>query len=192
MSMTQIIKVIGIDPSLAHTGLCKVTINAATLEMEVEDLVLIKTEKSKDKRVRASYSDYERAREIHRAIQLASMDASLAIAEMPQGSQSARAAASYGVCIGVLSTISLPLIQVSPIEVKLATVGKKTASKEQMIDWAMTHHPDAPWLYDIHKGAKRLLLSNEHLADAVAAVAAGIKTDQFQSALSMMHSMKAA
>lgn len=63
-------------------------------------------------------------------------DVNMVVVEVPVGSQSARSMASYGICIGILASITKPMIQVTPTEVKMATVGSKTASKQDMIDWA--------------------------------------------------------
>lgn len=72
------------------------------------------------------------------------------------------------------------MIQVTPNEVKLAACKKKTASKAEMIEWATSHFPDAPWLTHKSKGELILSSKNEHLADALGAIVAGTKTDQFK------------
>lgn len=93
--------------------------------------------------------------------------------------------ASYGICIGIISAIQLPLIQVTPAEVKMVT-GHKNATKAQMIDWAVTNYPHDQWLTQKRNGVVTYVGKNEHLADALAAVHAGIDTDQFQQAKSLM------
>ena len=70
----------------------------------------------------------------------------------------------------------MSLIEVSSLEVKKSSVGKKTASKEEMRQWAYEKWPDAPWL----KHGGKLVQKNEHLADALASVEAGIRTEQFK------------
>jgi len=95
--------------------------------------------------------------------------------------------ASYGVCIGILASMKKPLIQVTPNEVKLAAVGKKTATKEQMIEWAINKYPTAPWLTRKFKGQITHVKSNEHLADATAAIHAGVKTDEFKRMLVLLN-----
>lgn len=87
---------------------------------------------------------------------------------------------SYGVCMGVLAGIGIPMIQVTPDEVKRAGAGKKTASKAEMIHWAVHQYPDASWLRQKRNGVMELLMKNEHLADAVAAVRAGMATDEYK------------
>jgi Holliday junction resolvasome RuvABC endonuclease subunit len=124
--------------------------------------------------------DIERARKLHEGLHNFIQDADLVIVEVPVGSQSARAMASYGICIGIIASIDKPLIQVTPTEVKLAACGKKTASKAEMIDWATNQFPEANWIKHKSKGEWVLGNKNEHLADAVAAIVAGVKTDTFQ------------
>ncbi|GAL23016.1 hypothetical protein JCM19235_1317 [Vibrio maritimus] len=113
-------------------------------------------------------------------------DVNMVVVEVPVGSQSARSMASYGICIGILASITKPMIQVTPTEVKMATVGSKTASKQDMIDWATSAYPDADWLTVTRKGKKVITAKNEHLADSIAAVHAAILTDQFAGAIAIL------
>jgi Holliday junction resolvasome RuvABC endonuclease subunit len=108
-------------------------------------------------------------------------------AEVPVGSQSSRAMCSYGVCIGLLAGLAarVPLIQVQPTEVKLAAVGTKTASKEEMIEWATGLYPQLPWFTTKRKGVTTFSAKNEHIADAIAAIYAGILTDEFKRMIAM-------
>ena len=62
----------------------------------------------------------------------------------------------------------------------LAATGSKTASKDDMITWAVSQYSDANWLTTKRGGHDIVTKKNEHLADAVAAVHAGMKTDLFQ------------
>jgi Holliday junction resolvasome RuvABC endonuclease subunit len=106
--------------------------------------------------------------------------------------------------IGILANLPVPLIQVSPLEVKIAAVGHRQAAKEEMIEWAVGKHPDANWLRHAKNGRVKvkdgfkewkvgdLLNDNEHLADAVAVAEAGILTDQWKQAVAMLSFAKAA
>jgi hypothetical protein len=80
---------------------------------------------------------------------------------------------------------------VTPTEVKLAATGNKNASKQEMIDWAVEAHPEASWLRHKRKGVMELTAANEHLADALAAIYAGVLTDQFKQAMSIVTSIAA-
>ena len=98
--------------------------------------------------------------------------------------------ASYGICVGVLGALrisGIPFFEVTPTEVKLASFGTKTATKEQMIQWATKKHPEAPW--PTYKRAGEVLVSEskaEHMADATAAIYAGVKSQPFQQLIRLM------
>ena len=49
-----------------------------------------------------------------------------------------------------------------------------------MINWAFDKHPDVNWITKKRKGSLRLTNANEHLADAIAVIYAGIQSDQFK------------
>jgi hypothetical protein len=97
----------------------------------------------------------------------------------------ARAMASYGVVIGLLAGIlGDDLISVNPTEVKEVTGLGKTATKRQMIEWAYSKYPDnAKWLMN----GTRLINDNEHLADAVAVVHAGLRLPEVRFYLNKLN-----
>lgn len=185
------IKIIGCDPSLRNWGLVKATLDPFTLEYTIDDLTLIGTEGEAGKVVRKNSDDLRRAKLLFDGLTEACKGASFAFAEVPVGSQSARAMASYGVCVGVLASCPIPLIQVMPTEVKIAATGFKQAAKEEMIQWAMNKFPAAPWLMRKHKGKMEPVAANEHLADAVGSIEAGIQTQEFQRMIAMYKAMAA-
>lgn len=187
----MILNVIGIDPSLNNMGFAKARVNTETYKIEVIDLILAETapDKKSAKVVRKNSDDLARAKLLHDALQRETAGCSFAFVEIPVGSQSSRAMASYGICIGVLASCKLPLIQVTPTEVKLAGYGTKTATKQDMINWAVKKYPNANWLTRKLKGEIVLMNDNEHLADAVAAIEAGISTDQFMRSLSFFNAV---
>lgn len=177
------INVVGMDPSLRNFGLVKATIDLDTMQVSAYKMSLIKSENGikKTKTVRKNSDDLDRAKHIQEAMVEACKDATFAFVEVPVGSQSARAMASYGICIGVLSSCPIPIIQLTPTEVKLAGTGIKTATKDEMIEAAVEWQPDAPWLRVKRSGKMELIGDNEHLADACFAIKAGMATDEFQS-----------
>lgn len=185
------LKIVGIDPALRNFGFCKATLDLGTMTFVVDDLILVESDSQAGKVVRKNSDDLRRAGLLHSGLVSACKGASIAIAEVPVGSQSARAMASYGMCVGVLASCPIPLIQVMPHEVKIAACGHKQAAKEEMIEWAMGRYPAAPWLMRKLKGEMVPMLDNEHLADAIGAIEAGIQTDQFQQAISMYRAMAA-
>jgi len=175
------IRIIGLDPSLRNFGIVKATLDLRDLTIQINDLILVETEgQGKRKVVRQNSEDLRRAAALYQGLQMHARGASLAFAEVPVGSQSARAMASYGVCLGVLASCPAPIIQVTPSEVKEIAIGHKNATKQEMIDWAVEKYPDAPWFREKKGGVLRPLNKNEHLADATAAIEAGLATDQFR------------
>jgi Holliday junction resolvasome RuvABC endonuclease subunit len=191
----SIVKVVGIDPSLSNFGLARLHLDLTAFKLKVHDLHLIETEKRASKTVRQNSDDLRRCQEIVREYHKLVLDwePAAVFAEIPTGAQSARAMYAFGTVVGMLASCPIRPIQVQPFETKLATVGTKTASKEEMIEWAVETYPDAPWLRDERNGKNkgRILNSNEHLADAVAIAHAGIVTDQFQQLIDLMR-LKAA
>lgn len=175
-------KVLGLDPSMSNFGIVLADLDIHTNDVSIEKMVLVETKSTKQKQVRKNSDDLQRARLIHEKLEPMLKQVQMVFVEVPHGSQSARAMASYGMCIGILGCIEQPLIQLSERELKLATVGSKTASKEEMIEWVAKLHPEADWLT---RGGK-LLKKNEHLADGAGAIHAGLTTDDFKSAVAIL------
>lgn len=174
--------VVGIDPSLRNFGMVRMSIDLNSCLTKLDEFLLVETEKEVNKTVRRNSDDLLRCQKIIKAYHAFIRDngIKLAFSEVPTGAQSARAMFANGVITGLLASCPIPLIQVQPSETKMATVGTKTASKEEMIEWAGETYPNAPWLRHKSKGVMVLTSKNEHLADAAAVVHAGMKTDQFQ------------
>lgn len=185
------IRVLGLDPAFRNVGMALVDVDLHTKELHPVDLRLIVTEKDSSKQVRVSSDKLRRASEIAHALRQWQTRASIVAAEIPTGGQDANSAASFGISIGLLGSLTLPLIEVSPAEAKLAATGKKTATKPQMIEWATTTWPDLNWLRLRDKPTGRLLDANEHLADAIAIVKAATLTKQFDQAVAMYRVMVA-
>jgi Holliday junction resolvasome RuvABC endonuclease subunit len=190
--MVMKIKILGIDPSMNNLGLANATLDLDTLSIHIDNLSLPQTTSENGKTVRKNSDDIRRARILYEGMVSACEGVSFAIAEVPVGSQSSRAMASYGICCGILAACPIPLIQVTPMEVKLAAIGEKNAAKDEMIEWAMKKYPYANWSMRKSKGVMVPKNENEHLADAIAAIHAGIKTDQFKQMVSMFRGLKAA
>lgn len=182
--MTQIRKlvrgevvVVGIDAALANMGMVMAIVNAKEQRVvEILKMELVKTQAEDKKTVRRASDRLRRGRELLRYMQQFCYGGTIACAEIPEGSQDASAAWALGVATGVLCACPLPIVEVSPREVKMASVRKNTASKEEMRQWAYDKFPSAPW--KTHGGKKTL--DNEHLADALAAIEAAMHTQQFR------------
>ena len=138
------IKVLGLDPSYTHFGIAQAVLNAhGTYHVEMATTVV--TEPTTHKTVRKSSDDLERSIEIYRELKKAVDWADVVFAEVQHGSQSANAMKSYGICIGLLSTITKPFFPLSEGEIKKTCIGKRTATKAEMIEWAVNNHPEAPY-----------------------------------------------
>lgn len=184
------IKVVGFDPSLRNWGASKGIYlpngSISLTEVDVFQAVL-----PTGKQVRQNSLDLESALQICTAAAAFAQGAQAIFVEVPHGSQSARAMASYGICIGILGalrTMGIPFIEVNAEEVKLVVTGKKTATKKDMINWALDTHPEANWpMYS--KGGQSIVseAKAEHMADATAAIHAGICTNSFKQSLHLMN-----
>ena len=170
---------ISIDSSLANTGIAFGEIKEVNNKKEVlvTKILLHTTEKGKNKQVRASSDAIIRGRSTHKAVQAAidKWNPMFIFAETPSGSQSSAGMKSYGMTCQLIGSLDPKPVEVTPTEVKVASVGKKTASKAEMIEWAKSLYPDLGWFY--YQG--KLQAKNEHMADAIAIVYAGMETDDF-------------
>lgn len=184
------IRVVGFDPSLRNWGYAIGTLVLDNMQLTIDTLGVIQPTKLEGKQVRQNSTDVDVARQHYERCKTVSQGAQATFVEIPTGSQTARAMASYGICVGVLGGLrgsGLPFFEVTPTEVKMISVGKKTATKEEMIAWAMKRHPEAPWPMQTKKGVTSVIAgSAEHMADAVAAIYAGVATADFQRTLSFL------
>ena len=176
----QYIKILAVDPSLRNFGMARFIYDMTTSELDLRWMSLVVTEKDQDKKVRRNSDDLKRAQTITRAFYSEAYSADYIFAEIPSGAQSARAAFGFGMQVGILAGAPKPIIQVMPTETKVAAVGRKTASKEEIINWAVEKYPNGDWLRVKRKGEMVLTDANEHLADACAIAEAGVLTDEFQ------------
>ena len=181
-----IMKIAAIDPSLANFGMAKMNLDLQTMKFDILDFMLIETDRQVSKQVRQNSDDLRRCKLIYRGFSEFVKDCAVVFAEIPSGAQSASALKALAMVTGLLAGCPKPLIQVQPAETKIATVGTRTASKEEMIAWAAETYPDAAWLR-VRKSGK-LLAKNEHLADACAIAHAGIATDQFLQVVALWRS----
>jgi Holliday junction resolvasome RuvABC endonuclease subunit len=190
------IRIMGVDPSLRNTGIAIGEFCTTRGELDIIALRLFETEGSKQKTVRKSSDDLARMTVLHTGVvtMMQEYGPAFAVGEVPTGAQSARASFSNGACCMLFAAVQdrIPLIQVNPTEVKFAAVGHKFAAKEELIEWATTKWPGAPWLRARGKSNGALVAANEHLADACAAIVAGINTQQFKQATAMLQQFKQA
>lgn len=183
------LKLVGMDPSLRNWGLAIGSYVTEAGSLLIEHVDTICPVLPKGKQVRQNSVDLESAEQLMKGALAAAKGAHAIFVEVPVGSQSARAMASYGICLGVtgaLRALGYPIFEVTATEVKLAAGLKKDASKKQMIAWATTTHPEANWT--TYKRGGEVLVSEataEHQADATAAIHAGLQLKSFQQMLSL-------
>jgi Holliday junction resolvasome RuvABC endonuclease subunit len=197
----SVIKVLGIDPSLTHTGYAIAEVCTVKRQIvRVIETATIITAPTKSKQVRKSSDDMHRARVIAGALSSAITEHSIKVgsAEIPSGSQSASAIKAFGISIGILASLTIPLIELSPREVKMATVGKATADKEDMVRWAVTKTVNDPIVWNTSKAANDWAIPHgkgfvtktvEHEADAICGIEAAIKSEQFRQLCAMLQSL---
>lgn len=176
------IKIAGLDPSLSNWGICKGSLDVFSGELIVDSVHLIHPNKYKGKKMRQNSKDVLAAQDLYKTSMQLLSDTDILCAELPTGSQSARASAGYGICIGVVGALNTELtevVQVTPMQVK-KVVGNDNPSKEDMIDWALDMHPEISFPTYKRNGLHYVSAAQaEHMADALAAIYAAAKTDHF-------------
>lgn len=194
--MTVPLTIVGFDPSLRNWGIATALYWPQTNRLEATSLALIQPILPTGKQVRQNSLDLETAVQLHHGALQAAQHASVVFVEVPVGSQSARAMASYGVCVGILGSLrsgGIPFFELTPLEVKRAAVGRKTASKAEMIAWATQTYPTLNWPRHMVNGELRVSETKaEHMADALATIHAGISSNSFRQALPFLQERKTA
>jgi Holliday junction resolvasome RuvABC endonuclease subunit len=172
--------VAGFDPSLTSWGIAEGELDLETGCLDASCLLVMEPIKSKSKQVRQNSTDLAVSEQLAKAALAAGRRAKVIFVEVPVGSQSARAMASYGICVGILGALraeGIQIIEVTATEVKLALTGNKNATKEQMIASAVALYPEA----DFPNVRGRITAKAEHVADALGAIHAGVNTPVFQN-----------
>lgn len=176
----MIIEVAGFDPSLTHWGIAEAELDLATGFLSLPKLTLVEPEKIKTKQVRQNSVDLFLAEQLASVVTPIARKAKAVFVEVPVGSQSARAMASYGVCVGILGALKaegISLIEVTAFEVKQCFTSNKNATKQAMINRALELYPDA----NFPRQGQRVVAKAEHVADAIATIHAGVLTPTFQN-----------
>ena len=190
MTPSRSINIVGMDPSLRNWGIVRARYNLDTRKLDNIALECIRISPPKGKQIRQNSKDIQSAVQLYEYAYHAAQHAHAVFVEVPVGSQSARSMASYGICVGVLGALranGIPIYEMTPSEVKLAGAGTVTASKREMIAWAMNQHPEANWPIHNTKGVTKVTESiAEHQADALAAIYAGLGSNQFKQMASLL------
>ncbi|MFA7188467.1 MAG: hypothetical protein WC117_00095 [Sphaerochaetaceae bacterium] len=175
------IPVAGFDPSLTHWGFAEGNLDLVTGVLDDLTLSIAITEKGKAKQIRTNSDDLQRAEDLATKAFEVAKRCKVIFVECPVGSQSANGMKSYGIVIGILGSLraqGIQIIEVTASEVKKSLSGNKKATKREMIDSAYGFYPEANWLKE---KSGRLINDNEHTADAVGAIHAGVTTPLFQN-----------
>ena len=198
-----VITVLGIDPSLTHTGYVVADVDCETRKIvKIHIHKTIVTAPTKNKKVRKSSDALERARSIAKTLRavIAEHNIKLATSEVPSGAQSANACYAFGISVGILASLPVPVIELNPSEVKLAACGSKVADKEDIVRWAvdMTSTAGGHEHWNTTKAAndweitidgKYVTKTMEHQADAIAGVKAAADSEQFRQLAGVLLSM---
>lgn len=184
-----LLRVAGFDPSLRNWGIACGLYDTDTKSLVIKHLSTIQPVLPTSKQVRQNSKDLESAVQHATGALEVLRQAQATFVEIPVGSQSARAMAGYALCVGVLGTLRAlghSFYELTPTEVKVIATGKATATKREMIDWAMAQHPEADWPMQTKRGKTSVVESKaEHMADAVATIHAGLASNSFQQSLSV-------
>jgi hypothetical protein len=121
------IKVVAFDPSISNFAIAKLEIDTTTLGVTVNDLILARTEPDSRKTTLKTSDDLRRAKEVQQAMVKGCEGAAFAFSEIPWSHATMYQAAilNTGMVVGILSSCPLPIIQVTPQQVKLAAVGHR-------------------------------------------------------------------
>ena len=172
-------KLLGIDGGFANLGWCLATYGNAGLQ--VDDMGMICTQKSKQL-VPVSEDNVSRAQKIAESLenlvfkfnidrQLTEVQVDCICSEAmsfpPHASTAAKLSLTWGVVATVAYTARLPIIQRTPVAIKLAVTGSRKATKAAMLIDLRKAHPEIhqmlePW----PKGRW------EHMVDALGAIKA--------------------
>ena len=175
------------DPSLTHWGLASADIDLTTGILTTPFIQLVEPRELEGKQIRVNSNDLHRAEQLSAAVLPACRKAKAIFVEVPVGSQSARAMASYGICVGILSMVramGIQIIEVTAKDSKKALTGNPNATKQEMIDHAWENYPQANWTMD--PKTNKPIKKSEHAADAIGAIYAGVNTPVFQNLMRLL------
>lgn len=175
------------DPSMTHWGIATGIFENG--QVTFNGIQVLEPRVPEGKQVRQNSKDIEVAQQLYEGACLASRYADAVFVEVPVGSQSARAMCSYGICVALTAALragGIPIFQVTDSEGKAAAGQKKTASKKDMVAWATSAYPELPWPTYPRDGQALISESKaNHMADAIAALLAGLKLTSFRQLLAL-------
>jgi len=175
----MLINYMSLDPSLTNTAVVWGELDIKTDTLYPKEYELINTTKSKLKSIRSSSDLIRRCRTINEKLQelIIAYEPKIVFVETPSGSQNYSSAISYAVSCYLIGTIDPAPIEVTPLEVKMYSVGKGTASKKEIMLYCENKFPDFP--YDKKKDGSFVEAKMEHVCDSIAASVAGLKSKEY-------------
>lgn len=171
------LKILSFDPSITNWGIAAALYDTETEFFEIKYLSTISpiSDHQKNKR------DVDIASQLITRLDPLIKQADIICVEVPTGSQGFRPAVNYAMCcalIGVISTYGIPVIHVTPYDVK-KVVGEN-ASKKDVVHWVVETHKEAK--VDHYKGLPNVTKAN-HYCDAVVVMHASVDKPDFIKAV---------
>lgn len=169
-------RVLALDVSLQHTGVALVEGHPPEI---IEAYCIVTKKEAKKRKIYVTDDQVRRIRQITKRLDetIWRYRPALIVAELPTGgAQSASAAAGMGIAKAVVATVAqmsrLPLLVISPTDVKLAATGKKTASKAEVQAAIVRRWPGLGERFASKRSATGYTGQFEHIADALGALIA--------------------
>lgn len=174
------IRALGLDPGLANCGYAEARLLPDhNFGMEVVSLGVLRTKKSSaKKKVLAADDNFERARFISKEIKwmLDNRKIHVLCVEAMSFPRNSSAAAKIAMVWGIIAALSvqyeIPVIQVSPQQLKISVCNNKSASKEEIEAELLAVYKPHPRLFEGIPKSKR-----EHAFDALGAINASLDSD---------------
>jgi len=174
--------VLGLDPGFANIGWALVEVGPKT-EAPIS-IGIIRTEKRDRKgKIRITSDDHRRGKKIAENLRgLFEKKPVIVCAEALSYPRRASIAAKLGRVWGIIDCLSqsvgVPVIEASPMDLKLAVTGSKTASKEEVIESLLTRYPGNKAIQEFQLDVAKSYW--EHGFDALGSVVACLESTEMQ------------
>lgn len=176
--------VVGLDISFRSTGVVSVTIgddNSALLS----SCFVIETEKnSTSEKVSATVDNIRRAQKIYRELHefLSEAKPDVIVVESQSWPRNSSSALKMALAWGAIAPLleGIPLIEVSPQDIKMLATGSRSASKQDVQKGVLNLVPSSAWVKQVVASQIRTEGLQEHCYDALGAVLAAQRTEKYQ------------
>jgi Holliday junction resolvasome RuvABC endonuclease subunit len=166
------IRILAVDPGFCHTGIVAMELQSGVWRPVLLETVTTEPPKEKSKLLKGD-CDFARLLMTADRMLAEAPKARGLLAELPPGgaksaaAQRAMALAS-GLLAGLVASLRLPYELVQPGDVKKSVTGKRSASKEEIMDWAGRQWPEETARFASKRAASGWTAEFEHVADALA------------------------